>query len=137
MFIITARKRSLRRLCFYTCVSVHRWGSTWAGTPPPRPGTPPGTRYTPQNQVHPPKPGTPPKTRYTSPGSSACWEIQATSGRYASYWNAFLLIQCYTSDRHGHGEVACKQTLQITKQLQFKVLKTRWFLHLDCYLYFV
>ena len=24
------------------------------------------------------------------PWSSACWEIRATSGRYASYWNAFL-----------------------------------------------
>ena len=49
----------------------------------PRPGTPPGTRYTPRDQVHPPP--LPP------PGSCACWEIRATSGRYASYWNAFLL----------------------------------------------
>ena len=32
---------------------------------------------------YPPGPG-------TSPGTSACWEIWATSGRYASYWNAFL-----------------------------------------------
>ena len=24
--LITARKRSLQRLCFYTCLSVHRWG---------------------------------------------------------------------------------------------------------------
>ena len=31
----------------------------------------------------------PPGTRYT-PGNSARWEIRATSGRYASYWNAFL-----------------------------------------------
>ena len=31
------------------------------------PGTPPspGTRYTPQDQVHPPGPGTPPRSRYT------------------------------------------------------------------------
>ena len=42
------------------CHSVHRGGSTWAGTPPVA-GTPPGR------------------------------EIRATSGRYASYWNAFLL----------------------------------------------
>ena len=26
-----------------------------------------------------------------SPLRSACWEIRSTSGRYASYWNAFLL----------------------------------------------
>ena len=28
--------------------------------------------------------------RKTPPGSSAYWEIRATSGRYASYWNAYL-----------------------------------------------
>ena len=187
--LITGRKPSLRRLCFYTCLSVilfTRGGSTWAGTPrtrytpqdrvhphlglgtppgqvhpldqvhlpwdqvhpppvqvhphepgtppswagtpprtrytppgpsthPPGPGTPPRTRYTPwagtpprtrytpQDQVHPPWDQVhPPGTRYTPPGpgtpprpgtppSSACWEIWATSGRYASYWNAFLL----------------------------------------------
>ena len=76
--LVTARKRSLRRLCFYTCLSfiLFTGGSTWPGTPPgadtpPRPGTPPGTRYTPRtkytpqtryppDQVHPPGPGTPP-----------------------------------------------------------------------------
>ena len=84
-------------------------GSTWVATPQtrytpqdqvhPRAGTPrPGT---PPRQVHPPGPGTPwagthprpgtlPGDRY-APRSSACWEIRATSGRYASYWNAFLL----------------------------------------------
>ena len=65
----------------------------WPGTPPrtgtpPRPGTPPGPgtppriRYTPQTRYT-PWPGTPPQR--------ACWEIQSTRGRYASYWNAFLL----------------------------------------------
>ena len=30
--IITARKRSLRRLCFYRCVSIHRGGvCVWLG----------------------------------------------------------------------------------------------------------
>ena len=75
---------------------------------------PPGTRYTPQDQIHPRQ--VPPRTRYTPvagtpltrypqdqvypPGSSACWEILATSGRYASYWNAFLfnfIIWCRVS----------------------------------------
>ena len=62
--LITARKRSLRRLCFYTCLSVHR-GSTCTDTPQVHPldryitqaGTPPC-------QVHPlagtPLAGTPP-----------------------------------------------------------------------------
>ena len=89
---------------FYMCLSFCSGGggkSAWVGTPrtryPPGPGTPTGTRY-------PPGPGTPPRTRhtpseqvpptagtrYTPLGSSACWEIRATSGWYASYWNAFL-----------------------------------------------
>ena len=48
--IFTARKRSLRRLCFYTCLSVHEgdvagtppWAGTspiWAGKRPPQAGT--------------------------------------------------------------------------------------------------
>ena len=92
-------------------------GSAWVGTPPgpgtppwdqvhpvrpgkpprtrytPRPGTPPYQVHTPPDQVHtppdqvhtppgitgtPPRPGTPPR------GGYCC-------GRYASYWNAFLL----------------------------------------------
>ena len=88
------------------CDSVCGGGSAWAGTSPrdqvhlPRPGTPPRTRYIPRDQVYPPGPGTPPgtrctpRTRYTPPRSSACREIRATSGRYASYWNAFLLGNC-------------------------------------------
>ena len=89
-------------------------GSTWAGTPPagtlphqvhplPQAGTPPSPRqvhphppgrYTPTpRQVHPPLAGTPPG-RYT-PRSSAGWEIRATSGRYASYWNTFLFSSVY------------------------------------------
>ena len=39
----------------------------------------------------------PPDQRQTplgadTPPHSACWEIRATSGRYASYWNAYLFI---------------------------------------------
>ena len=81
--IITARKRSLWRLCFYTCLSVHRKGRP--GQVPPQAGTPPWAG-TPPGWVHPPGRYTP-LGRYT-PG--ACWEIRATSGQYASYWNAFL-----------------------------------------------
>ena len=120
VMIITVSKRSLRRLCFYTCLSVILFTGRVPGqVPPPGLGTPPppGTRYTPHetrytplllgpgtppppDQVHPPRtryiplplePGTPPTRPGTPPPtSSACWEIRATSGRYASYWNAFL-----------------------------------------------
>ena len=102
----TVRKRSLgqgnifRSVCQEFCP---QGGSTWAGTPPPGPGTP-LARYTPPGQVHPqtrytPRPGTPhPTPDQVHPPNqvlcSACWEIRAPSGRYASYWNAFMLIFC-------------------------------------------
>ena len=82
------------------CHSVHRGGMSEADppgrhTPPPpsrhtplRAGTPPiGTpplgRYTPPA-------GTPPQTRPPPPSREAHASIRSMSGRYASYWNAFL-----------------------------------------------
>ena len=86
--VITAHKRSLgqgnifgsvcREFCSQgegVCLSAC-WDATlplWADTPgeqPPRDQAPPQDR--------------------APPWSSACWEIQLTSGRYASYWNAIL-----------------------------------------------
>ena len=61
----------------------------WDQAPPeqtPQTGqTPPGTR-------HPSLEQTPPPPQSRPPRSSACWEIRSTSGRYASYWNAILLL---------------------------------------------
>ena len=64
----------------------------WAGTLP--------GRYTPQAgtplRAGTPLAGTPTPwagTPQPPPPSSACWEIRATSGRYASYWNAFLFTR--------------------------------------------
>ena len=190
IFIFTARKRSFRRLCFYTCLSFcSQRGSTWECTHPPGPGTPPGQVHPlgtstpgpgtpprqvhPWDQVHPLGPGTPPRTRYTPrdqvhlpwdqihprglgipPGNRYTpWDqvhplrtrytpqdhvhsrdqvhprdqvqhprdkvhplraVHAgrygpTSGRYASYWNAFLLgivtliLNCFCKDAyHNH-----------------------------------
>ena len=70
---ITARKRSLRRLCFYTCLSFILFtGGEYLTRYTPPEQTPPGTRSTPQSrhppwdQVSPPSrhplgPGTPPE----------------------------------------------------------------------------
>ena len=55
--------------------------------PPPGAGTPWDQAPPPRNR-HPLGPGTPPGP---STPSRPCWEIRSTSGRYASYWNAFLL----------------------------------------------
>ena len=89
--LLPPRKRSLGQGYIFTpvCHSVH----CHSGQVHPQ------TRYTPRDQVHPlPGPGTPPLWVEVPPRSSACWEIQATSGRYASYWNAFLFfdLSCLT-----------------------------------------
>ena len=89
---------------------VHPPGTRYT---PLGPGTPLGTRYSPRDQVHPPGPGTPPRTRYTPlgpgtpPGTRYTprdqvhppWtrKIRSTRGRYASYWNAFLLFFSFSS----------------------------------------
>ena len=78
---ITARIRSLRRLCFYTCLSFILFTGGVPDQVPPRdqvhppgPGTPPGARYPPGpgtppwDQVHPGDQVHPPGTRYT-PGT--------------------------------------------------------------------
>ena len=77
MFIvfITARNEVGARLCFYMCLWFCPQGglSPEADTPPEQ--TPLGA---------------------DNPQCSACWEILATSGQYASYWNAFLCIDLFT-----------------------------------------
>ena len=107
--IFTVRKRSLRRLCFYTCLSVILFtegGLFWDTHTPPRtdpppwsrppPSTPPGSRQPPLEQTSPgadtpeqtpppradPLEQTPPRA-YTRP-------LRASSRQYASYWNAYL-----------------------------------------------
>ena len=57
LLVFTARKRSLRRLCFYTCLSVQRGGGEYLaryppGQLPPRQVHPLG-RYTSPRHVHP------------------------------------------------------------------------------------
>ena len=61
-------------------------------TPPPGPGAPRGTRYTPWDQVHP-------------PWRRACWEIRSTCGRYASYWNAIFVSHVSVHGGLGPGGV--------------------------------
>ena len=69
-------------------------------TPPDQVPSPPGadtpqTRHTHPWTRHPP-PETrhipPPWTRHTPPPREADCSIRLTSGRYASYWNAFLFV---------------------------------------------
>ena len=70
-----------------------------AGRTPRQGRTPPGQGEPPPDQADPPPPWTRqnPQIRHTHPGPGrppreADSRIRSTSGRYASYWNAFLLL---------------------------------------------
>ena len=110
---LTGIPQQVHPLDRYTPSQVHPLG----GTPPsqvhPQAGTPSRQVHpqagTPPRQVHPQAgTGTPrhlhPLGRYTPwqvhPPSSVHAGIGSTSGRYASYWNAFLLenIVCYLTN---------------------------------------
>ena len=75
--LITARKRSLGQGNIFSSVCQEFCSQR---------GRVPGQVHPPGQVHHPP---TPP-TRYTH-RAGTCWEIRTTSGRYASYRNAFLL----------------------------------------------
>ena len=78
-----------------TCLSVNRWGSTWAGTPawagPPQAGTPPGQVHSPGRYTNPP----PGQVHTPHPPTTVHARIRSASGRYASHWNAFLLLSTF------------------------------------------
>ena len=79
------------------CDSVNRGGVSGqaprAGRTPPTPGTrqTPLAGRTPPGPGRPPRQGEPPGTRQTPPREENC-SIRSMSGRYASYWNAFLFL---------------------------------------------
>ena len=75
---------------------------------PPRPGRhPPRTRQTPpQNRQTPP-----PQSRQTPP-READSSIRSTSGRYASYWNAFLLNNKKTTGKKKDCTLCKRNNLQ-------------------------
>ena len=105
------------------CHSVKRWGvgvgfclsACWETTPQTRPppeqtppplrvDTPPGADTSPQSRPPEQTPGTRPPQDQTPPGpdppGKADSSIWSTSGRYASYWNAFLFkINCEETGR--------------------------------------
>ena len=63
---------------------------------PPGKAGPPG-KAEPPGKTEPPGKDTPHPPGKETPLHSTCWEIRSTSGRYASYWNAILLIMSLIS----------------------------------------
>ena len=82
--IFTARNEVGTRLCFYTCLWFCSRGG---GSAPLHAGIHPSP-WTRGRHIP-----TLPPSPHTHTQRSACWEIRATSGRYASYWNANLLLE--------------------------------------------
>ena len=83
-YIFTARKRSLRRLCFHRYLSVHREGC----------GRTRG-RHSPGRH--------PPAQCMLGYTPSGYYRIRSTSGRYTSHWNAFLFSFLFVY--HGYSPV--------------------------------
>ena len=69
-------------------------------TTPPRPGRPPRNRQTLPQSRHPPDQADPPPgpDRLPPPPGKADFSIRSTSGRYASYWNAFLFCKFFAEN---------------------------------------
>ena len=92
--LITVRNKVAKVMFLHLSVILFTGGvclSACWDTTPPRARHPPRTRHppgpgTPQDQATPPRPA-PPGTRHPPPADGYC------CGRYASYWNAFLLKQ--------------------------------------------
>ena len=104
--IFTGRNEVVAKVMFLQVCVCPQGGrvsaSVHAGMPdPPDQADPPGTgRHPPGPGRHPPdqadtpgpgRPPTPPRNRQTPPQEEDS-SIRSTSGRYASYWNAFLFL---------------------------------------------
>ena len=83
------------------------------------------THYVIGHMGTPPTPGADPPDQ-APPGSdtpqrSACWEIQATSGRYASYWNAVLFMFMYVFTHAFHFAM-----IRVAMSYDPKLSRERW-----------
>ena len=97
MEVITGRIEVVAKVMFlHVSVILSTGGGLQAGRTPPGPGRPP-----PRPGRTPLGPGRPPRTRENPPPDQADPQqppreadsrIRSTSGRYASYWNAFLFM---------------------------------------------
>ena len=89
------------QLLWYFYRPQRSWGevstSVHAGIPPPKKEAPPGRRHPPgpctPGTMHPPGPCTPREGGTNTPRDHAPPGIRSMSGRYASYWNAFLFTK--------------------------------------------
>ena len=109
IYFITGRNEVVAKVIFLHLSFCSRGGGGFSlagagglpGRTPPCQGEPPRTRGphppgletpTPWDQRPTPRDWRPPQTRHTPPEADA--SIRSMSGRYASYWNAFLFFLC-------------------------------------------
>ena len=87
--VITGRNEVVAKVMFLlvSVILLTGGGGMSEADPPPGADTP---RVRPPRSRHTPREQTPPGTKYTPPEADS--GIRSTSGRYASYWNAFLCL---------------------------------------------
>ena len=147
-FLFTARKRSLRRLCFYTCLSVilftggevpgqvhppGRYTPPWAGTHPPRAGTPPD-RYTPLGRYT-PLAGTPP--RQVHPLADTPTPEQCMLGDTGNKRAVRILLECILVFINFTHKVFWNRMGQGIAILQFKKIRLTFCGHTFTNIFFV
>ena len=119
MFIFTGRNEVVAKVIFLhlsVIHSVHRGvlpqcmlGYPPGADPPGADTPPPRSRHPPT--AEPPPPGSSPPPPPPPPGADS--SIRSTSGRYASYWNAFLFVVYYLSIDCEFMAASCHNRLKI------------------------
>ena len=117
---------------FYRCLSFILFTGGVSGEPPGRENLPGGEKPPPgkenpkpPNQAYPPpagrtlpRSGRPPRDQGQPPPRQEDCSIRSMSGRYASYWNAFLLNCvfvhiCMTFIKHGTAVRGCCESIYL------------------------
>ena len=142
--LLPAATKLWPRLCFYTCVwfCSQRGGVSGQGEPPqqgeppwgpparetpwaplgrentPPTGRPPTRSRPPQSKPPPPPHQTPPREAHSS--------IRSTSGRYASYWNAFLYCLDFLIHQVSHSKMCFNTNKSIWHKRWGKLQINHW-----------
>ena len=87
--IITGRNEIVAKVMFLQVSVIHSVHGGGLRRTPPAGRTPRTREKPPPNQADPPRQGEPPGPGRPPPREEDC-SIRSMSGRYASYWNAFL-----------------------------------------------
>ena len=122
-YVFTRVCHSVHRGCLSQCMLGYTPGAdTTQEQTPPRSRYPPGAD-TPTWEQTPSRADTPSWGRH--PPCSACWEIRAICGWFASYWNAYLLI-VYSKIASNRLHLASKCRVEVRLFMDIQILEYSW-----------